>query len=325
MNSDIVNMDEDFMNSASLDPENISYQGKARLRKRPEDLPESQVEYLSIAYLEKDLSREQIEEFELCLSAKSENRAIFEAVRRTKLSAPSITYKNRNLLKKTPAGTKVLRIVSITLSAAATIALLILAGIHIPDRSGRAVNTGTSDISHVISDDTLFIPRPLPLLAAENTMPSAITREKAAAVPVTDEGVPEKNAVEIYPELITAGREIISLAAVPARTAIEYNMPEGFLIASNNNFSIPALYDDRNRIERFIAGIFREKVLRDSTNSDAPLKPFEIAVASIDGLNKLLDWNMELRGITDESGEVKSVSFSSALLSFNTPVRKTGE
>jgi hypothetical protein len=325
MSADIMYTDEDFMNSASLDPENISFPGKDRLRKSPEDLPESQVEYLSIAYLEKDLSPEQIKELELCLSVKSENRAIFEAVRKTKLSAPSLTYKNKNLLKKTPAGAKVFRIVSLTLSAAATIALLILAGIYIPKLNDKSENAGTSYMIQGTAVDTLFIPETQPLLADENVMPSAYVKVRTAITMALNESIPEENIAEPNPELIPAERESIFPAALPSAPGIEYRVPAGTLLASNNYFTVPAVYDDRNRVERFVAGIFRERVLRDSTYSDAPLKPFEIAIASIDGLNKLLDWNMELREISDGSGEVKSVSFSSALLSFNTPVRKTGE
>ena len=218
-----------------------------------------------------------------------------------------------------------LRIVSLTLSAAATIAMLILAGIYIPDLNDRGESAGTSDIIQGTSSDTLFIPGPQPLLAAENVKPSAYAKERAAITLAINELMPEDNTAEPGPESIPAEREIISLATLPAAQGIEYRVPAGSLMASNNYFTAPAVYDDRSRVERFVAGIFRERVLRDSTYSDAPLKPYEIAVASIGGLNKLLDWNMELREITDDSGEVKSVSFSSALLSFNTPVRKTGE
>ena len=42
-------------------------------------------------------------------------------------------------------------------------------------------------------------------------------------------------------------------------------------------------------------------------------------------MNKLFDWNMELKETFDEAGKVKSVYFSSALLTFNSPVRKTSE
>jgi hypothetical protein len=325
MSADMINMDDNILNSASLDPGNISFPGKDRLRKSPEDLPASQVEYLSIAHLEKDLSPEQINELELCIRAKSENREIFESVRKTKLIAPSVTYKNRNSLKKTLPGSGMLKIVSLTLSAAATIALLILAGIYFPHRSAQIRSSAASNIIQWGTDDTLLIPAPQPLLVAENTRLASFFSEKRSAVMPKEESIPEKGTADMVPEFITDERDIFPLPAIPSTPAIEYRIPAGVLMASINNFTIPEIYDGRNRVERFIAGIFREKVLRDSTYSDAPLKPYEIAAASIEGLNKLLDWNMELREITDGSGEVKSVSFSSALLSFNTPVRKTGE
>ena len=83
--------------------------------------------------------------------------------------------------------------------------------------------------------------------------------------------------------------------------------------------------EERGRLRRLIASTFREKVLREEKYSDDRIKAIEIAIASVDGLNKLLDWKMELRETVDEEGAVKSVYFSSALLTFNSPVRKTSE
>ncbi len=81
--------------------------------------------------------------------------------------------------------------------------------------------------------------------------------------------------------------------------------------------------DDRNKLSKFIARTFREKILKEETGSDAPVKPYEIAAAGIDGLNRLFGWDMALVRVNDEEGDLKSIYFSSRILKFNAPVRKT--
>ena len=83
-------------------------------------------------------------------------------------------------------------------------------------------------------------------------------------------------------------------------------------------------YDDgRSNIGKFIARTFRDKILREKKVNDTPLKPYEIAEAGITGLNKLLGWEMALNEKTDVDGNVKSIYFSSKMLKFNAPVKKS--
>ena len=81
--------------------------------------------------------------------------------------------------------------------------------------------------------------------------------------------------------------------------------------------------DDRNRLSKFIARVFREKILKEEPGSDAPVKPYEIAAAGIDGLNWLFGWDMSLVAVNNKEGDLKSIYFSSRILKFNAPVRKT--
>ena len=95
------------------------------------------------------------------------------------------------------------------------------------------------------------------------------------------------------------------------------------MAASSINIKDELFIDERNRLNRFITRIFREKILKDNTGSDTPLKPYEIAAAGIDGINRLFGSEMALVGVTDEEGDLKSIYFSSRILKFNAPVRKS--
>jgi hypothetical protein len=95
------------------------------------------------------------------------------------------------------------------------------------------------------------------------------------------------------------------------------------LIALNSPVTIPAYDDGRSRLSKFIAKTFREKILKEKNAKDSPLKVYEIAEAGVSGLDKLLGWEMALDEKKDGNGELKSVYFSSKLLKFNAPVKKS--
>ena len=80
--------------------------------------------------------------------------------------------------------------------------------------------------------------------------------------------------------------------------------------------------DDRSHANKFLARTFREKILRKDSFSEEPVRPFELAQAGIEGLNKLMGWEMALVKTTDTEGDTRSVYFSSRLLKFNIPVKK---
>ena len=95
------------------------------------------------------------------------------------------------------------------------------------------------------------------------------------------------------------------------------------LIASSSIIPVQEEDDGRSRLGKFIAKTFREKILKEKAAKDSPLKIYEIAEAGVSGLDKLLGWEMALDERKDENGELKSVYFSSKILKFNAPIKKT--
>lgn len=323
MDPERINMDDEFNNSARLRPEEVSFLRKDLLRKSPSDLTEEQIEYLSAASLENDLTAEQRQELDENLRGNSRNREVFNAIQKTRLAAPSVTYKNKSSLKKLTAGQKAFRIAASGLSIAAAIAILVVSYIFIPDRLSEE---NDQIASGTIKEDTpsrMFIEKPDPIIIsssspAEGKRISAPVIAKAALVaeiPDSFQVAPER-PVEYHSmplAFIPSGPELLNQAHK--------------LLPSDNRYSPPATeyYEERGHLRRLIASTFREKVLKGEYYSDDRIKPIEVAMASVGGLNKLLDWKMELRETLDENGSVKSVYFSSGLLTFNSPVRKTNE
>jgi len=303
-------------------PEN-SFPLKDNLKKKVADLTPSQIEFLSVAYLENDLSDEQLAELEENIGEIRDNKVIFDTIQKIKLTPSTKVYRKKNLLKKLTAGQKIFRISTTALSAAATIAILIVSYIFIPDLFTDRKDQASSEI---LPDNT-----PVTILIAENKPiikpadPAAILPEKTRTkvnVVITPELPPLSDLV--LPEPVMSSQPI-EYAIASASPGIYFFVPELSLLESNSIFIAELSDDDRGPVRRFIASTFRQRVLKEENYSDQKIRPFEFAKASVEGLNKLLDWEMEFKETLDDSGELKSVYFSSALLTFNAPARKSEE
>ena len=103
---------------------------------------------------------------------------------------------------------------------------------------------------------------------------------------------------------------------------IGMGIPGNSLIASNPPLSIPKARDEMSRTGKFISKTFREKFLREKNPADSPLKGYEIAEAGVNGLNKLLGWQMAFDIKNDETGQPNSVYFRSKILKVSAPLKK---
>jgi hypothetical protein len=327
-----IKAEAEFLSSTRLLPERHIFTGKNGLKKTAEELSAAQVEYFSVAYLEKDLPQEQLADLEHNLEHNRENRILFNSIQKIKLVPPAEGYKHKKSLKKFTSDQKVFRITISTLSAAATIAILILSYIFVPGFVSKKDNQNASEIIQDTTPVPLYIISSNPIIdRGETGIPAnEIANTFHVTSPWIDSGKINYQPVALavsdsLPVNRAMENQAIPRIGVPAISGINFEMPQYSLIASNNKFTEPVYDDERSRIRRFVAQIFREKLLKEETYSDDPLKPYEIARAGIDGLNKLLDWQMQLVETRDEAGVVKSVQFISGLLTFNAPVRKTDE
>jgi hypothetical protein len=307
---------------ARLTPQDFFFKRKDDLRKSVADLSDSQVEYLSVAFLEKDLSAGQLAELEENLRQNSSNLSLFNSIQKIKLIPPSDGFRHKKSLKKFTAGQKVFRIAIAGLSAAAAIAILILSYLFVPglvsDRNNQvsSIIQESPTITFLIAQNNPIMGRPEPLLSAQKGA------NRTSAIINKPEMVSEPEKV---PEAGTTNSHSFFIASTPVISGLDLIAPQLSLIASNTEFIPVVTYDDRGPVRKFIAGVFREKILGEDKYSDGPIKPYEIAKAGVDGINRLLDWEMVLKENVDEKGELKSVYFGSTLLSFNAPVKKTDE
>ena len=130
-NPDIQEESEELL-SARLDQGHSEFMNKNLLIKEESDIPVQQFEYLCAAYLEGDLSPEQINELQAMMDNDPVKKRTFDLIQHTRLTPPAEIYRHkRSLIKLTPAG-KFARTAVMVLSMAAAVALLISLYFNIP-------------------------------------------------------------------------------------------------------------------------------------------------------------------------------------------------
>ncbi len=312
----------------SVVPDSISFPRKNLLKKSPEDFTPSQVEYLSAAYLENDLSPEQIEELNICLAKNPELRLLSESVRKTKLSPPCSRYIfKKKLRRKTRAG-RILKLSFTGLSAAASVAILVMSIIfisrhitekkNIPDTAGLIQPERLEQQQEQPEGESLAVQQVLPEQETEQQMKP---EGQAVAVQQAQQEKQPLTVQQIQPErqLLADDMRINDLPRFSIR--IVQKPESGTLLAVAVPYREPS-YDGRNGLTRFLASTFREKILRDDSGSDAPIRAYEVASAGINSISRMFGLEMSLTGITDSQGDLKSLYFSSRLVKFNAPVKK---
>jgi hypothetical protein len=187
----------------------------------------------------------------------------------------------------------------------------------------------TSIAVATMTTDTIYSEAPIikqngnNMRVLQEAQKDAIKTGKKIASPVISDYLPSRNLSDSLMQI----ERIQGPESVAYTTVKEIDMPavkvNTNLIASAISFSEPIYDDERSSLSRFISRTFRAKILKEKKAGDEPLKTYEIAEAGIDGLNKLLGWQMALVKTNDEAGDLKSVYFSSRVLKFNAPVRKT--
>lgn len=312
-----------------LSPSPGHFSGKNSLKRSPSDLDRSQIEYLSVAWLENDLTDEQAEELKESLDHNPENKVLFDSMQRIKLSPSGSHYKYKSRLKKMSATGNVMRFLMVGLATAASVALLISSILFIP-RFFR--DTSISNINNIVPDthniqpfivSSAIIKKPSELsdkASPEINKRSASTRN---IIPSSAENVQINQPGE---DSLTSEEKflITRITYIPEINDIALNVisSHSSLIASAITIEEINNDEERSRLGKFIARTLRQRVLKDQVTDDTPLKGYEIAEVGIEGLNRLFGWDMSLVRTNDDNGDLKSYYFSSKVLKFNAPVKK---
>lgn len=318
------------ISSFNIKPVAKSFPNKILLKRSISEIPKSQFEYLSVAFLENDITPEQKSELTTMMDQDNELRKSFALIQKTRLTPGNDIYRKKNLLIKKTGIQKVFKLSVGLLSAAAAVALIIVTYLLIP----RNINEPAFTAEQSIATDSSIIEQPPAItpesLTADNK-PHVIKQERVNKPPV----IQKLNPVPNNSDLIVIKADVssdsipytpdIELKKLKVNVTFDFNKEiiGNSLVASYQPIDLPSEIDDRSKIGKFIAKTFREKILKETVTQDTPLKAYEIAEAGITGLNNLFGWEMALDEKNDENGQLKSVYFSSRVLKFNAPVKKS--
>jgi hypothetical protein len=328
VNPDLKEEFSDLSNIPLLSPEK-QYPFKNTLKKSFEEISESQFEYLSAAYLEKDLSEIQKSEIEEIIAKDPEKKRIFEQINKTHLLPLNLTYKHkRQLLKPTPAQ-RIIRLTVIGLSIAAAITLIITTYLSVPH---NLQDNKTNEAVLIIPGNNLK-QKPADKINDKIDSPdnkhseTVKTKVKKAEVFSPDQTfasladladkIKEDSAVSSSNEPGVGKIKIAEFSGLSQSTG-RYELASSFIYIPDEEAD-----NGRSKIGKYIAKTFREKFLKEKTPPDSPLKAYEIAEAGVTGINKIFGWEMALDKKNDQNGNLKSVYFSSRILKFNAPVKKS--
>jgi hypothetical protein len=313
----------------TINPPDFTFGGKNNLSKSTESLSEVQFEYLCIASLENDLTPGQKAEMNEIIDRDELKRKSFERIQKLKLKPFPASFARKSSVKKLTTGQKIFRLSVIGLSVAATIAVIVTIFLLVPGNSDR----GSQQIVKDIISDTLIIESRQAIVYREaetkidHKSINTETKNSIQEILVSEVNVP---LAELIDQEMPDSVSLFQKAEAPGmiKTAIPENTITALRPAANNILAfdpgyIPPLIDYRSNVQIFFARIFHEKIMKDTRSGTRPVESYEIAQAGIKGLNKLFGWEIALHKNINENGDIRSYNFSSRLLKFNAPVKKS--
>ena len=313
-----------------LNSPKISFQHKNQLKKTLRDLSDSQFEYLSVAYLENDLSDEEKTDLLESIEQNKERKSSFESIQKIKLYPGNHSYIHKNKLLKRTFAQYAIRWSLIGLSAAAVATFAIITFLTRPhdlniDRNNTAMTIHIDSmvqkeaslaVTNVEKENKQIIPSKI----RSKTLPIQLSHT-ASVIPATNKNL---NAGKDSAFISSANSPaIINKIFVSKSISLRGETIPNVLIALNPITTLPEYDDGRSKLSRFIARAFREKILKETRPKDSPLKAYELAKAGVSGLDLLLGWEMALDERKDANGVLKSVYFSSKILKFNAQIKKS--
>lgn len=316
-NPDLMSEFEDYA-GLILKPDGQDSYDKSDLLRTPEELTNEQVEHLSIAMMENDLSEKQkkeINELKKTDPRFRENIGIYEKI---KLHPGNLAYPHRSSLLKIPYRRKITKIIVSSVSIAATIAILTGLLFIFNQPSDEYTNAYIAENNQTSTEKSQPVEEKPPLLDIENEEARYIPAKTQVTVATSI------STTEIIKDdsLPLQHRTLIEISPLRAKSDIRLDDSQThYLLAEIDPYptTLPAGFDTKKdlSVREFLAYHFRKKILKEEDPDIENLKAWEIADAGIMGVNTLLGWNMELDTEKNEEGKLKSISFTSELIKFD--------
>jgi hypothetical protein len=317
----------------SLEPENIPFPGKEKLLKvfpdRETRLTPGNFDLFSIARMEGDLTRGQVDEHEKFISGDQRIRKDWEAWQRTRLVAGSVLFSGKEALKKKNKPARVLWISVLSGAAAVILAVVIFKNLQGPDPVIRGETNRVTEALQPENGDQeegLHEQATEPLPRSDKPVPGSDEFAAISDKPVTlsikkhqdpPELTGEKDRDKEILERVQAGPLKRSmLGPSPLRISENYCydriVPLDLPPVSSNSASLTWAKFSEQGLKQTYRDFIREK----------DLSLLTIASAGIEGINRLTGSELNLNLTRDREGQVSGFRFRSPRMSVDAPVNK---
>jgi len=297
----------EMSDSPVLHPDIYIRMNRDGLKKNFTDLNENQQEELMVAVIEGDIPGDEVENIMSIINGNRELSTVYQSLEKIKLLAQPVSYNRRRGLRRISINKRYSRVAWYVVSAVATLAIPVCLLIFIPGNqnnpgnlnpvSGLQAEGNTNSEYTAVPEITVndevtgySMDRTATISTVNsddnNTVNQQVDRQPVIEDPVDEQlTVPERNVIRIEPAPISSSLPI-------SKSDPQMQLAE----------MIPVIIPvdaDRNFNARKIAG------------------------AAINGVNKLLGWEMKLENEKDLNGNVNSIRFSSQLVTVDHK-KKTG-
>jgi hypothetical protein len=301
----------------NLKATNDTFVNKRFLRKSFSDLSDEQFELLCISASEHDLTDAQMYDLENMIEGKPEKRRTLDFYKKAVLVAPEMKFRNKSRLRKLSGAQKIIRLTVIGLSAAAGIALFVTLFNTQGKKEAIEVPVAAAEIKDIPGKEDITTQQ-----IPQMTQPRRPSFAEASA------GEAGRSKSEVVVEVPALTQEVVHEKIVKLDfkkdVSLASEIPWNITAANRIALQSPVILE-KPGLNGLIAKFFRERITKSGTTESGSIKGYEIADAGIIGLNKLFGWQMSLKPTRNKKGEVTSLYFSSKILKFNAPVKRSQE
>jgi len=286
---------------------------RAGLFRKAEEITDDQFALLAAEWAEGESSADSMSEIETIFTVSPERRALAEDFKRIRLVPANEEWPGREAMIKTTSSAFYLnRIIYTALASAAVfLAFLTLSPLlrTSVSQSSPAILPEAAITSSAINPSgdpvAVTVSRRVPVIHPSGTAVAAAEKLQADEVhnPRTEPFVLSNSPETVRLIAGISTKELTAVERMPVQTDIS---------------SLPRDAGDVNWIMRGItalAGIV--------TGKDKPVDGYMIAGACVKGVNSVLGWDMDLERVVSDEGNPLAVNFSSSLLSFSAPIKKS--
>ncbi len=278
---------------------------------------------LCIARMEGDLKRREIIEFDKFIAGNEKKEKEYNLYKLTKIQPDNfVVFQNKESLKQSEKRVFVLKNNYHWISVAASIMILLAIYLFIPKEKGNN-KLPVAELDKSIKVEILPVTdnevKKINILSDLNNN-KRNTEEKITSEKILKE---KSNNDSEKDEIIP--REINQLAHLyPAEIKFDFNK---YKVDKNIIYVDIEKGQEKEDVDKkyisfksYLAGAFNKRVLK--KEDKIKIEFFDIAQASVEGLNKLTGSNMSLERLYDENGNPNRTEFNSRLIAFSAPIKK---